>query len=165
MNVSNHLIVLGSFRFHIFNFKITSDTPCWTERNARLKFECTDLTPHSCYSTPLLEMLQPLCVAPYDQHEHLLCLDWQVLWNGQYPPRGNRGIQTKGCYSQSGRQDRRLQTPKPHHVCLGDPGQAPGRESVWQRQRPQCQLHQQVQSVWSLCVFEYQLIATGTEWR
>ena len=82
---------------------------------------------------------------------HALCFDWQVLWNGQYPPRGNRGIQTKGCYSQSGRQDRRLQTPKPHHVCLGDQGPAARRESVRQRQRSQCQLHQQVTAVSLIC--------------
>lgn len=67
--------------------------------------------------------------------------NWQVLWNGQYPPWGNWGIQTKGCYTKSGRQNRRLQTPKPHHVCLGDPGQAPSRESLWQRQCSQRQLH------------------------
>lgn len=85
----------------------------------------------------------------------------QVLWNGQYPPRGHRGIETKGCYSQSGWQDRRLQTPKPHHVCLGDPGQAPGREGVRQRQRPQRQLHQQVLHLRTLA--KYRLVATGTD--
>lgn len=90
--------------------------------------------------------------------KYLLCFVWQVLWNGQYPPRGDRGIQTKGCYSQSGRQDRRLQTPKPHHVCLGDPGQAPSGESVRQWQRPQRQLHQQVlRSDNSVHVFEQQI--------
>lgn len=92
------------------------------------------LTPSSC------SVLHVRCVMGV----FLFFFFLQVLWNGQYPPRGYRGIQTKGCYSQSGRQDRRLQTPKPHHVCLGDPGQAPGREGVRQRQRPQRQLHQQV---------------------
>jgi len=55
----------------------------------------------------------------------------QVLWDRQHQTRGDRRLQTKGCYTQSRRQNRWLQTPKPHHVCLGDPRQTAGWESVW----------------------------------
>lgn len=80
----------------------------------------------------------------YRQITDRLRFDWQVLRDRQHQARRDRRIQTKGCYTQSRRQNRRLQTPKPHHVCLGDTRPTTGRESVWQRQRSQRQFNQQV---------------------